>query len=228
MNIISFLFNGKRFGVPDYSANSGYSSEWMNKLVRGFQRNTTQDHHYICMVDSEQYVFDSEIEKIPFQYAASGWGCIMEAFRPDLCSGHRMIVGLDTIILGNVDAILSYSGECGLLDDPYRAKLGSNDLCNGIGIFSEKQSSRLWYLWQNRERLQIPCMYNGAESEMEFMRNVVPGADRLNRWYAQAIQSYKVHWKEEPKYRQGARIVYFHGDPKPPLSNEPYLMKHWI
>lgn len=163
----------------------------------------------------------------------------MEALRPDICSGHRMVLGLDTIICNSIESILQWNGDCGLLDDP----LNPGELCNGVGIYSQSCAGRLWHLWQNRDRLftkeelyYVPdyeigkiSHKQGYLSEMAFLRTVMhQQAARLNRIFPNQIQSYKVHWKESGRQMKNqASIIYFHGNPKPPKV-EQELLEHWV
>ena len=62
---------------------------------------------------------------------------------------------------------------------------------------------------------------------MAYLRNVCADAVRLDEVFVNQIQSYKVHWTNQPEHRSKARIVYFHGNPKPP-NIEPELMTHWL
>jgi hypothetical protein len=62
---------------------------------------------------------------------------------------------------------------------------------------------------------------------MAFLRVVCANATRLDQVFPHEIQSYKVHWTNQPEERSKARIVYFHGNPQPP-NIEPELMVHWL
>jgi len=224
MNIFTVLFTSAG-AVPSYSANTGYSPEWVDRLVAGIERNSIQRNTFFCLVDRDDYSFRENVTPILLKDKIEGWSPMMECFRPEICDGTRMVLGLDTIITGSIEHILEWDdGECGLLDDPF----AKDKLCNGIGIYKQSTINRFWHLWKNRERLFInnELYYNGAISEMAFLRIVAADSHRLNRIFPNEICSYKAHWKVNTKQRQDARIVYFHGNPKPP-NIEQELLEHW-
>jgi len=145
MDIVCILFNGKERHLPSYSANAGYSAEWVDKLARAIKRNTTKSHKLICLTDRE-YTFNETVTQVPLDCQDLGWACVMEAFRPGLGKGRRFIIGLDTLITNNIDELLNWRGECGLLTDPFEP----HTICNGIGLFSAAEVKRIWNLWQHR------------------------------------------------------------------------------
>jgi len=222
MDIVCILFNGKERHLPSYSANAGYSSEWVDKLARAIKRNTTKSHKLICLTDRE-YTFNETVTQVALDCQDLGWACVMEAFRPGLGKGRRFVIGLDTLITNNIDELLNWRGECGLLTDPFEP----HTICNGIGLFSAAEVKRIWNLWQHRAESNINYQYKNLPSEMAFLRAVCLNATRLDQVFVNQIQSYKVHWTHQPEHRSKARIVYFHGNPKPP-NIEPELMTHWL
>lgn len=224
MNIFTVLYTNVN-GTPEYSANAGYSPVWVDRLVAAIERNSVQRNHFFCLVDREDYTFRERVQPILLQDKIEGWSPMMEAFRPNICEGPRMVLGLDTIITGSIEHILNWTGDCGLLDDPF----AKGQLCNGVGIYSPQVIGRFWYLWSERNRLfkSDELYYNGALSEMAFLRIVAKDATRLNRIFPLEIQSYKEHWKKNSGQRKEARMVYFHGHPKPP-NVERELLEHWI
>jgi hypothetical protein len=226
MNIFMVLYTNVN-GTPAYSAEAGYSPAWVDRLVAGIERNSIQRNNFYCLVDNENYQFRENVKPILLSSVKKeGWSPMMECFRPEICSGRRMVFGLDTIITGSIEHILNWEkeGECGLLDDPYV----KGKTCNGIGIYDESIVNRFWHMWTERDRLfpNDELYYEGAISEMAFLRIVAREATRLNRIFPEEIQSYKAHWRVNKQKRRNARIVYFHGNPKPPYV-ERELLEDW-
>lgn len=224
IDIVTVLFDGTDLGLPSYSARAGYNAVWADKLFRGIKRNYSGDFRFICLVDKD-YNFSENIEAIRFDEKAPGWGCIMEAFRPDLGENKRIILGLDTVITGNLDEIFNFDRGIGLPSDPY----SSNTICNAVGIFSIEWTRKIWKLWGQRQGYDAPhLLYGGRVSEMAFLRHFAGGAIRLDHIFEDKIQSYKVHWTaNDDEKRSKARIVYFHGIPKPP-SIDAKILEHWV
>ena len=225
MNIFMVLYTNVN-GTPAYSAEAGYSPVWVDRLVAGIERNSIQRNNFYCLVDNENYQFRERVKPILLSSEKiEGWSPMMECFRPEICRGRRMVFGLDTIITGSIEHILNWEeGECGLLDDPF----AKGEICNGIGIYDESIVNRFWHMWTERDRLfkGNELYYDGILSEMAFLRIVAKGATRLNRIFPEEIQSYKAHWSVNKQKRRNARIVYFHGNPKPPHV-ERELLEDW-
>ena len=64
-------------------------------------------------VGSENYNYkfeESNIQLVRFERSVDqyGWMSLMEWYRPDLCTGNRCTIGLDTIITGPLDDIFNY------------------------------------------------------------------------------------------------------------------------
>lgn len=227
IDIVCVLFDGKGGDLPEFSAGV-YSAEWADKLYRGFKRNTEDDFNFICLVDKDYVFFEEGIKPVKLLDPKKDWSVIMEAFRPELGNNKRLIVGLDTIISGNIDDILKFDGECGLITDPYHPQ----EICNGVGIFSYEVCAELWNEWNdNIEKWKKRSIYDGRISEMQFLKDYIgEDASRLDRINPQQIQSYKCHYRlYNDEFKRQARIIYFHGNPKPQeLDKSDEVLKHWI
>ena len=96
-----------------------YTSEHVNKLYRGIQRNTTVPFRFICVTDDKTNI-DSEIEVIPlFKESAhlmKYGGCYhrLFIFSKDIEKyfGPRFItIDLDAVITGSLDKLLTSRTE---------------------------------------------------------------------------------------------------------------------
>lgn len=225
IDFVCVLFNAQDSSLPDYSKKAGYSTEWVDRLYRGISRQMPHsDWSLICLTD-HQYRFKEPIKQVALDRPGLAWGSIMEAFRPDLTKKRRMILGLDTLIVGSLGDILSYDGHCGLLQDPYHKET----ICNGVGIFSHSMSEELWEDWtKNFSHWKKNALFMGQLSEMQFLRiKVGETCNLLDKIFPEQIQSYKVHWKRQRMNRENARIVYFHGSPKMHEIQDEELLKFW-
>ena len=59
---------------------------------------------------------------------------------------------MDTIICSNIDDILSFPLDVGLLTDPMSGKgiIPKNEVCNAISMVSDKTSNYIWDVWTNK------------------------------------------------------------------------------
>jgi len=234
------LFDGTKsaFGKKGWIPHSTeiYDASWADKLYRGLARNTSFDFELVCLVDDD-YDFKEPIRSVPFNNLEEGWWAIREKYRSDICDGKRVTMGLDTIICGDVDEIFSYDDFFAVISDPGNHRV----ICNGVTIASTdfiveyQQMMDTDYKQVYKESMMTTKKYNpnnAIPSEMRLLQVRYPKADRLDRIYPDKIFSYREHIMKEPYKLDNARIVYFHGEPKPPeLNNEDYtlkLMEHWV
>jgi hypothetical protein len=133
-----------------------------------------------------------------------------------------MIIGLDTVIMSNIDDILSFPLDVGLITDPMSGIgiIQENEVCNAISIVSDKSSNYIWNVWTNkRDWVLKHCRLApwNTPSELVMMRklfNADGKVPRIDIGFPDRILSYKMHICANPKLLETASIVYFHGKPK--------------
>ena len=232
IKIITCLFDGVVFGVP-HSTNI-FDATWVDKLYRAIKRNTTKPFELICLVDKE-YPIKEPVKQVKFIEQANvsvGWSLLVEMYRPDITSDRRVTIGLDTIIMDNIDDILEIDSDIAMLADPCVPK----EICNAITWCSPETAKFIWDVWTNkREWVYENCKFitKDAVSEMVLLRKLFDQdgeALRVDNIH-EGIYSYKVHIIENPDLIENAKIIYFHGEPKPhELGAHPVdkkIIPHW-
>lgn len=228
VTIVTVLFDGRNTGIP-HSVGI-YNEKWVDRLYRGIERNYSGTFDFICLVD-RQYKFKENIRQVRFERSVDqyGWMSLMEMYRPNLCSGKRITMGLDTIITGPLNDIFSYNAKIALCTDPYFP----NTICNAVTICDDQFCDEIWNLWINNENKiisnnMLEYGIKRAPSEMVLLRNVYGKSPRLDKLFKDRILSYKVHLKGHPERLKKSSIVYFHGDPKPNnLVNQLWVVENW-
>lgn len=183
--------------VPTFSR--CYTPDWVERLYRGVQRHYTKPFEFLCYTD-RAYAFTEPIRQMPLTHTR--WAtCLQQCFAAPV---ERMVfMGLDTVITGNVDEIFAYEGALAVPIDPYRP----GKACSGVVLCPSRPD----------------IAATQAENDMlalephphEFLDDLFPGQ----------IVSYKAHVREQGL--GDARIVYFHGDPKPHQLQEAWVKEHW-
>ena len=232
IKIITCLFDGVVFGVP-HSTNI-FDATWVDKLYRGIKRNTTKPFELICLVDKE-YPIKEPVKQVKFIEQANvsvGWSLLVEMYRPDITSDRRVTIGLDTIIMDNIDDILEIDNDIAMITDPMEPE----EVCNAITWCSHETAKFIWDVWTNkREWVYENCKFitKDAVSEMVLLRKLFDQdgeALRVDNIH-EGIYSYKVHIMDEPDLIENAKIIYFHGKPKPhELGSRPVdkkIIPHW-
>jgi|TARA_Y100000310_G_scaffold222651_1_gene224385 hypothetical protein len=228
ITIVTALFDGRCTGIP-HSVGI-YNEEWVNRLYRGISRNYNDLFDFICLVD-KNYKFKEDIKGIRFKRSVDqyGWMSLMEMYHPDLCTGKRFTVGLDTIITGPLDDIFEYDAKIAVCTDP----LTPQTICNAVTICNDEFCEEFWNSWVNDEynKLQNNKLDVGgkqAPSEMVLLRNLYGDSPRIDTIFKSRILSYKAHIQHKPERIKDSSIIYFHGYPKPhEIVNQQWVMENW-
>jgi len=179
-----------------------YTPEWVKKLRDGVARHMTRPHRFVCLSD-----VDVPCERIPLKTDWPGWWSKIELFRPRLFEGPVLYLDLDCIITGPLDGL------------PRR--LQGFTMCKdflGKGCNSSVMS---W--WGDYQHL--PEMMNEEPGLRQRYKRTPDGrigdqafiedhADEdLDTFPEGQVVSFKKHCRNGCP--QGAKIVAFHGRPKP-------------
>lgn len=184
-----------------------YSEPWVDKLYRGFKRNLSQPFRFALFTDRVRQFQEAGIQQVLLHYKPHYGSCV-ECFRLDV---PMIFVGLDTVIVGNVDHMANYclrpDSVLALPKHPYE------DLSiNGV-VLAPAGMRHVFDLWNGKAN----DMMHTASFTHRMIDTLFPG---------QCV-SWKAHVRggEPPK---NARIIYFHGVPKPhDLLTNPIIEEHW-
>ena len=248
ITIVTALFDGRHTGVPHTTG--VYDTAYVEKLYRGFKRNLTIPFDFVCLVD-KNYIFQEDIKAVRFKRSVDqyGWMSLMEMYRPEICEGIRLTVGLDTIITGPVDDILQAQvSKLAVCTDP----MYPDKICNAITLSTPEFCEEFWGMWEGNEVKLIPdsklVLENvaPAPSEMVLMRKYYGDSPCIDKVFPNRILSYKVHVKENEhpidklegvshnvyqnrlKLIERSSIIYFHGWPKPHnIAEQRWVRENW-
>lgn len=185
-----------------------YDESWVNKLYRGFARNLTLPFRFVCFTDRERTFQHAEIEQEMLLTEKPDYGTCIEPYR---LGWPMILVGLDTIITGNIDHLAGHcmkAEKIALPRDPYQPERA----CNGVALvpFGQRHVFSNW---------------NG-ENDMEWMR-AQPHVF-IDDLFPGQVRSFKGHVKKNGL--GDTRIVYFHGFEKMDqreVRNLDWVRKHW-
>lgn len=183
-----------------------YGEEWALRLFNGFRRNLSVDHRCVLFTDRERDLPDW-IEQEQLFRDPPDYGCMIEPFR---LGAPMILVGLDTLICGNIDHFAKYcftGNSIALPRDPYQPDRS----INGVALVPAG-FAHVAHDWR-------------GENDMEWLRRFDTAfIDDL--WPGQVL-SLKFH-KVRDLGLQGARIVYCHGRPKmDTLGHLKVVREHW-
>lgn len=182
-----------------------YDETWVEKLYRGFKRHLTVPFEFICFTDKERTFSEPEIKQEPIE-SELNYGAYIEPFK---MNEPMMLVGLDTVITGNIDHLAKYCEEASKLAVP-RDPFFPETVCNGVALIPGGHG----WVYESHE----------GQNDMDYIRSLnVAVIDDL--WPGEVV-SFKGHVKDYGL--EGARIVYFHGEQKPHELNLEWIEREWV
>lgn len=188
------------------SFSRSYSEEDVEKLHRGFARNLTVPFRTICFTDKPR-TFKEPIWVERLSAAEPDYGSMIEPFR---LNEPTIIVGLDTIIVGNCDELARYCLEVAVPAVP-RDPFHPETTCNGV-VLAPRGHAWVWSEFQ-------------GGNDMDYLRRM-PWA-LIDEVFPRAVVSYKGHVQHygiEPENR----IVMLHGFPKAhQLTHLDWVSESW-
>lgn len=183
-----------------------YDETWVDKLYRGFKRNLSMRFRFVLFTDKlRKFVepIDQEILSSPLP----DYGSFTEPYR---LNQPMILVGLDTVIVGNLDHFWNYcftADKIALPRDPYQPARS----INGVALVPAGQR-KIWDNWR-------------GENDMEWLRK--HDTSFIDDMWPGHCLSLKFH-KVRDLGIQDARIIYFHGRPKPSdVKGLPWMVAHW-
>ncbi|MAH50360.1 hypothetical protein CMI37_31350 [Candidatus Pacearchaeota archaeon] len=178
-----------------------YTPEWVDKLYRGVARNYSKPFRFVCLAD-QPYSFDEPVEVLPLAHKV--WEtCGLQKYAVE---GDRLVtMGLDTVIVGSVDHIFAYKGDLAVPRDPYH----KNHPCNAVVLCPTRKDIASVEGSTDMRALD--------RFRFDWLDDLFPGN----------IVSYKVHLRDRGHDLGDARIVYFHGEPKPNQLKDNWVLEHW-
>ena len=200
MITVSCVYYKNTTGQPYWAG--CYSPEWVDKLCRGVMRNYSKPFKFVCFTNEDWLSFKEEITLVSL--VPGSWHTICKQQHALDCD-NLVILGLDTIITGKLDEIFAFEGALAVPRDPYMP----DQPCNGVVI-------------QRGARPDIASATAGSDMMVirqfphQYLDDLFPGQ----------VLSYKVHVKLNGL--GDARLVYFHGVPKPSDLQDDWVKEHWV
>lgn len=182
-----------------------YNELWVMRLYCGFARNLTLPFRFVLFTDRPRELAPA-VEQMPIATDPPTYAAYIEPFRLN-CP--MILVGLDTVIIGNIDGLAQYcltASQVALPRDPFQP----STVCNGVALVPAG-NRRIYDEWH-------------GENDMEWLRGQREIA-LIDALFPGQVVSYKGRVRE--KGLGDARIVYFHGAQKPHELALDWINRHW-
>lgn len=186
------------------SFSSMYDESWVEKLFRGCHRNLTQSFEFICFTDRERD-FEEPITQMQMMASVPSYADCIEPYK---LNRPMILMGLDTIITGNIDHLADYcltAENIAVPIDPYKPW----QVCNGVALVPAGHHL-VYDNW-------------AGQNDMDWIAQQGPA--HIDALFPGQVLSYKVHIRGAEL--DDARIVYFHGQQKPHELDDPWIAEHW-
>lgn len=214
LNVVTCLWDANEHS-RDFSR--GYDEVWVARLAAGFRRHLPMKHRFVVFVDRERD-FGTGIEQEMLSTDRPGYGNFLEPFR---LNEPMILVGLDTIVTGYVGHMAEYCLTAKMMIALPRNPKKPSVACNGVALVPA--GKRAW--WDEWQALPAETKASMRDPDMEWMAGR-PHMLIDDLWPGQVVSA-KVQVK-----RGGlgdARLVYFHGFPKPSqMLDVPWVREHWL
>lgn len=183
-----------------------YDEAWVKRLFDGVKRHLSRPYQFVLFTDRRRDFGGRDIMQVIIDAAPPGYGACIEPYRLD---DPMILVGLDTVITGNIDHLADYcltESMIALPRDPYHPTM----VCNGValvpagqrGVF-ERWAGENDMVWMRKQRHKV--------IDLLFPGHVVS--------YKGCAKGYGL---------RDARVVYFHGEEKPhQLPSVEWINRHW-
>jgi len=243
--IICFYWQGDRWRPKNYNdggkvnylaqhaesvgtVSNGLAGKYVNNLFHGCKRFTKTPFDFICFTN-ETLKLDKNIEIRGFN-PPSFHGVLPRLAMFSEASGlfgrQVLCLDVDIVITGSLDDLLSYSGDfCG------RAKFkpGCEHLIDG-DIMGFKAGPKNETRFFKRFVDNLDWAEELAKGrERYWIREVTSGMEYVDKWqdmFPGQIFSFKRHVRDRD-LPEDARIVSFHGKPRPHQSKHPVVTQFW-
>lgn len=237
LSICTFLWNEQYFL-------EGRGREYVNKLYNAVSRNLSLPFRFFLFAEWGNHnrglhknIIVIPIEHVKVEYKTKDGQIIKKmidptwrknlrkllAYNPNNgLTGRVLMFDLDVVITRNIDHIVQYEGRfitCGP---------GIHNDGMGGSVVSFKAGDLIEELWYPilRNTKNIEQRTRGRERNYYQWRLGVGEYDNWDELYPRQIMSYKNCCKSG--YPEGAKIIYFHGKPKPHEKvNVGWIKDHW-
>ena len=205
--------------------NGGAEGKYVERLFNMIQRNTTLSFNFVCFTDRKHLVGTSKEIKyvlLPQKVTdlSKNFTKIWVYSATNELHGRVVLFDLDTVITGNIDAMLSYSGPwCGIK----AFKETRHHFGGGMISFQKEQYTWLWdELFTNYDKWNAEVK---GQERFLYQALLPSDTDTWQDLFPNQLVSYKRQCQR--RLPTAARIVAFHGKPRPHEVQDKWVKQYW-
>jgi len=205
-------------------------ADYVNVLADMVRKNMPDDVNWsiYCLTDNPQGLMNG-IEPIILPEDIEGWWGKLWMFKDGIFpKGQRLLfMDLDTIILGSLEDIVKYDGKFAVTRDFYfPERVGP-----AIMAWESGTCTKVWSEWDKAGRPEHPkADSKQLVGDLWWINQLDKGefakrADKFQDLYPNQFVSYKADCLDGPP--NGARVVCFHGTPRPHEAQATWVQNIW-
>jgi len=175
----------------------------------------------MALPDAREY----DVRAIQLQHGWPGWWSKLEVWRPNIFEDDTRVLyfDLDTVIVGNLEDIAKRDEPWILLGDFYRRppKQEKISLASGLMMWTANEQASIY---KNFARTPQKIMSH-LRGDQDWIARQNPCVALWERLVPGQVVSYKVHCSDG--LPADARLVCFHGSPKPADVTDEWVFWNW-
>jgi hypothetical protein len=223
VNVVCFYWVGDK--------GSGWESlslaeKYINRLYSSVKRNLTIPFKFTCFMQDKINIPNLDPEINVQYFTAPVWkGRLPKLYafskEADL-QGRVVIVDLDLLITGNLDAMFSYNGRFMTRSEPMVENVAGGDI-----VFFEANTFKFWELFKKDTRNIINTTH--GNERFFYRQSFGKNMDFLQNLYPESFLSYKCHIRRNINITSKTRLISCHGHPKPHelVDTVPWVKEYW-
>lgn len=194
----------------------GMGKEYVDALFDGVARNLNCEYRRFCITDHPDWL-PPYIQPIDPEPAVKGWWNKIALFRPDTFPKGQQVLylDLDTVPTGSLEEIAAYRGKFAALDDFFF----KGNLNSGVMSWRAGELDHIWNVWKRCGMPEVDPL-----GDQGWIWRLQPEYDAWQKMLPWQIVSYKIHCQPEKAITPDARLVCFHGKPRPHEATEDWYL----
>lgn len=181
--------------------------EHVQALQQGVAKSLP-DNRFVCLSDMDV----PGVERMPLVHGLPGWWSKLELFSPGVFQTDTQVlyIDLDTVIVGDLSDIAAYRGDFAVLQDFFM-----DPPMIGSGMMLWRDSGPTRRIWRAYKEGGKRVINQGRRMDHFILGNLTEPFDRIQTLWPGQVVSYKAHCRRAGAVPDGARVVCFHGVPRP-------------
>jgi SAM-dependent methyltransferase len=203
-----------------------YDEQYVHKLMNALERHVTVPYQFVCLTDMEilEGANAAGVKVIVLEDGFQGWWAKVELFKPKIFNTkYTVYFDLDTIILGNIDDMFHTEFDFHALRPWNKGNQRRGIFASGMMAWENDEYSFLYAALNETEISEA-----GSGGDQRYLSKILSGNGHAYSPLQESIPgiySYKRNCQH--KMPPDARIVCFHGRPRPHEMTAPWVKENW-